>query len=280
MAWWGWVLAGTLLVGVIYWLLVLTEGAYLGPQAVLKLYDRYAHRYDRTKGFDPETEALFLGRPVARTLSAIALASHHPALLDVATGTARLPLAVLQASQKQPEIIALDGSLGMLHEAQRKLAAWPDVVLVHAMAETLPFAAGKFDAVTCLEALEFLPNPVTVLAEMWRVLRPGGVLLITNRIGWQSRLMPGKSLRPQAIVALVESMGAVGVDYRPWQVDYDLVTAHKPGVDGSRSLGWPDLAACNRCMTWPLSALGDARLGCPACGWNLVQVNGIWRGVG
>lgn len=279
MPWWGWLLAGTALVASIYWLVVLTEGAYLGPQAVLALYDRYATRYDRTKGFDPDSEALFLGRPLSRALAAITPTGHRAVLLDVATGTGRLPLAVLRASPPAIEVIALDGSLGMLREAREKLAAWPRTVFVHSRAERLPFASAQFDAVTCLEALEFMPDQAALLAEMWRVLRPGGILLITNRIGWQSWLMPGKSLRPRAVVALVESMGAVGVDYRPWQVDYDLVTAYKAGVDRRPSAAWPDLVACNQCMVWPLPTQANAALVCPSCGWTLGQCDGIWSDV-
>jgi SAM-dependent methyltransferase len=280
MPWWGWLLTGTALVAGIYWLAVLTEGAYLGPQAVLALYDHYATRYDRTKGFDPDSEALFLGRPLSRALIATTPTGQRPVLLDVATGTGRLPLAVLRASPAGIEVIALDGSLGMLREAQEKLAAWPKTVFVHSRAERLPFASSEFAAVTCLEALEFMPDHEALLAEMWRVLRPGGILLITNRIGWQSWLMPGKSLRPQTLVALVESMGAVGVDYRPWQVDYDLVTAYKPGVARRPPAVWPDLVACKRCTVWPLPTQEDVALVCPSCGWTLAQCNGIWSDAG
>lgn len=280
MPWWAWLLAGLALVAGIYWLAILTEGAYLGPPAVLALYDRYATRYDRTKGFDPDSEALFLGRPLSRALVATPSTGQRAVLLDVATGTGRLPLAVLRASPPGIEVIALDGSLGMLRAAQQKLVAWPNIVFVHGRAERLPFASSQFDAVTCLEALEFMPDQVALLAELWRVLRPGGILVITNRIGWQSWLMPGKSMRPQALVALVESMGAIGVDYRPWQVDYDLLTAYKPGGSRSRSPLWPDLVACGRCMAWPMQARQDSVLICPQCGWTLARCDGIWRDLG
>lgn len=277
MPWWAWIVVGAAAAVGIYWLLVLTEGAYLGPKAVLALYDRYASRYDRTKGFDLDTESLFLGRPLSRVLAATAPADHSPVLLDVATGTARLPLAVLQSSQQQVEIVALDGSLGMLRQAKHNLRAWSDVILVHGLAEVLPFSANQFDAVTCLEALEFMPDSAAVLAEMWRVLRPGGILMTTNRTGWQSYLMPGKSLQPQAMVALIESLGAAGVDYRPWQIDYDLITAYKPGACSSESYSWPNLTACIRCSTWPLHEQEGLALICPECGWKLEQVDGIWQ---
>ena len=51
MPWWVW-LAGlallSALAALLVWLLVVTEGAYLGPGVVTALYDRFAGRYDRT----------------------------------------------------------------------------------------------------------------------------------------------------------------------------------------------------------------------------------------
>jgi ubiquinone/menaquinone biosynthesis C-methylase UbiE len=130
----GWLWAAALAGGVavallLYWLLVLTEGAYLGPGAVTALYNRAARRYDAIKQFDDEDEAYFLGRPIARFLAGqTSLAHPSPWLLDVATGTGRLPLAVLRSSAGGCRIVALDRAAAMLAQAQQKLAAqgWPE----------------------------------------------------------------------------------------------------------------------------------------------------------
>jgi hypothetical protein len=68
---WAWLLALMavfLAAALLYWLLVLTEGAYLGSGTVAALYNRVARRYDRIKQFDDEDEAHFSG-PACRPLS-------------------------------------------------------------------------------------------------------------------------------------------------------------------------------------------------------------------
>src|SRR5258707_8700162 len=83
---------GLILVGgvVLYWLLITTEGVYLGRRVVVWLYDVYASRYDNIKKYDTDWESATLGRPILRVLSNIPA----PLILDVATGTARLPLTL------------------------------------------------------------------------------------------------------------------------------------------------------------------------------------------
>jgi SAM-dependent methyltransferase len=49
-------------------------------------------------------------------------------------------------------------------------------------AERLPFADGSFDAITCIDAINHLPNRPRVIAEWARLLKPGGRLLFTDPI--------------------------------------------------------------------------------------------------
>jgi ubiquinone/menaquinone biosynthesis C-methylase UbiE len=102
---------------------------------------------------------------------------------------------------------------------------------VRAPAERLPFAGGSFDAVACLEALEFLPDARAALAECVRVLRPGGVLLLTNRVGFQAWLMPGKTFSRAAFRRLLGGFPLEAVTVERWQVDYDLAWARKCASD-------------------------------------------------
>lgn len=282
---WPWLAAlvgGLLLVAALYWLLVLTEGAYLGSGTVTTLYNRFARRYDAIKQFDDEDEAYFLGRPVARFLADFPTANgQKPWLLDVATGTGRLPLTVLRASEGGCAVLALDNSVPMLQQAHAKLHAqgWQDVVLLAANAQPLPFASGQFAVTTCLEALEFMPNPAQMLPELLRVTQPGGLLVLTNRIGRDARLMPGRSMASSDLNAALRALGAGAVEVLPWQMDYDLLLAVKQGRAAALPERlWQALLRCPHCQQPPDAAAGPpAQLICPRCGWTMTDQAGLWQ---
>ncbi len=59
-----------------------------------------------------------------------------------------------------------------------------------ASAEELGIGAGSFDAVLCTQVLEHVPDPATVLAELFRVLRPGGPLYLTAPLVWELHELP------------------------------------------------------------------------------------------
>ena len=56
----------------IYWHLIIAEGAYMGPRAVAWTYDWVARRYDGIKQFDPGDEDWFVGGPLLRGLAGAA----------------------------------------------------------------------------------------------------------------------------------------------------------------------------------------------------------------
>ncbi len=226
---WVWLLAAGLILATvaIYWLLVLTEGAYLGARTVTALYNRVAQRYDSIKQFDDDDEAYFLGRPVARFLAGLSDTDPDPPwLLDVASGTGRLPLAVLRASAGSSRVVALDRSSAMLAEARRKLdeQGWADVVCLAHDAARLPFADQQFPVVTCLEALEFMPEPTAALAELLRVARPGGLLVLTNRIGREARFLPGRTFTRDDLSTTLRDDG------RGRRRDHALADGLRPGL--------------------------------------------------
>jgi ubiquinone/menaquinone biosynthesis C-methylase UbiE len=210
-----------------YWLLVIAEGVYLGPRVVTLLYDWTAHRYDRLKGFEQADEAYFLGRPLAAVLG-----DHkQPRVLDVATGTGRLPQTLLYQPDFDGQVFGLDLSAKMLQVAEQHLASRPArATLLMSPAAPLPFVDEQFEVVTCLEALEFFADAQAALNEMVRVLRPGGWLLITNRVGWEARLMPGHTWSRAQLIAILRGLPLTDISVRPWQTYYDLVWARKRNV--------------------------------------------------
>lgn len=223
------VLAGALGVGIVagfvYWLLVSTEGVFLGRRVVVWLYDVTAHNYDRLKQYDPRDEKVLVTRPVLDAVRGIAT----PLVLDVATGTGRVPHDLLQSPAFRGRIVGLDDSHKMLEIAQEKLkdhrGRWD--MLQHP-AVPLPFGDGLFDAVTCLEALEFFPSDREALQEMVRVLKPGRYLLATRRRGWEGRLFLNRYRSQNELRALLRSLDLEKITFHPWEVNYDLVTAFKP----------------------------------------------------
>ncbi len=92
----------------------------------------------------------------------------------------------------------------------------------------LPFDNDTFDLVTCLEAFEFMPSTRAALRECLRVLKPGGLLLVSNRVGSGRWLLFGKTYGKDAFVSLLQSLGQIDITTQVWQYDYDLVWSIKP----------------------------------------------------
>ncbi len=193
------------------------------------LYDWTAEGYEGLKEFDRADEIAFLAVPLLHRLEEAFDASAP--VLDVATGTGRLPAALLDIPDFTGHVTALDISPRMLAIAEQKLRGQVDagrLTLMEHPAVPLPFESNRFGAVTCLEALEFLPDRMDALLEMVRVLRPGGWLLVTNRIGWEARLMPGKVDSRKGFEARLAGLGLAEIQTKPWQTYYDLIFARAP----------------------------------------------------
>ncbi len=218
-----------LVAAVLYWLLVITEGVYLGRRVVVWMYDLTAHKYDGIKEFDDDAERFFVARPLLHHLLHIPA----PLVLDVATGTGRLPHYLLDAPNFHGRVVGLDPSSRMLALAAAKLAPFRyRATLVQQTAVPLPFPGDCFDAVVCLESLEFFPSDIAALMEMVRVLRPGGILMVTRRRGWEAKAFLGRYRSQIQFEKILASLGLVEVNSQPWQVDYDQIFGRKPLATG------------------------------------------------
>ena len=213
---------------IVYWQLIVAEGAYLGSRVVALLYDLFAPRYDGVKQFDPTSDAVMLAEPILRHLNATSRLQSRVVVLDVATGTGRLPLALMLQPAFTDRIVAIDASRKMLDIARAKLRAYADrIEWQRDDAQRLKFEDDAFDVVTSLEALEFFSDPKRALSEMIRVLKPGGLLMVSNRIGSDAWKLPGKAIPTYEFMALLESLEVAEVRREDWLVDYDLVVGIK-----------------------------------------------------
>lgn len=109
-------------------------------------------------------------------------------VLEVAVGTGlnldRYPHGV--------RLTALDLSFAMLRLARRRAhELGRTVTFTEGDAEALPFAGASFDTVVCTLGLCGFPDDRAAIAEMHRVLRPGGRLLLLDHIGSHHRLIHG-----------------------------------------------------------------------------------------
>lgn len=152
-------------------------GSNAGKKAeVEQMFDRIAPRYDLLN------RVLSLGIDVSWRKRAISyLKDAQPAdILDVATGTA--DVAILMAKILKPrQIIGIDIANQMLELGRGKIAEQglsEMISLETGDSERLRFEEGSFDAVTVAFGVRNFENLEKGLSEMYRVMRPGGRLVI------------------------------------------------------------------------------------------------------
>lgn len=98
-------------------------------------------------------------------------------VLDVGCGTGAI-LSSLVDQFPASKLTGVDASSEMLQIAKDRLP--PQVELRTGWAEELAFEHSSFDTVVCCNVFHFIRHPDQALQEMLRVLRPGGVIIITD----------------------------------------------------------------------------------------------------
>ncbi len=167
-----------------------------------------AKSYDAHVG-DFERFSTVLTAPLAARLVAMARISAGQRVLDIGTGTGVVALEAAMAVGTGGSCVGIDLSEKMLAAANgnARRAHLAERVEFKAMdAESLQFEGASFDVVVSLFALLHFPNPAIALREMFRVLKPGGTLVVAvgsvpSWLSWQG-LAHVLSLVPDVIARL------------------------------------------------------------------------------
>lgn len=136
-------------------------------------FDRWSKTYER------DSAARWLREVQTAALAALAL-DPDDVLLDLACGTGA---AVRDAAPRVRKAVGFDLSPGMIEQARTRARAENlDNVEFHEgdVSGPLPFADGEFTAIVCTTAFHHFPRPRETVAEMARVLGPGGRAVIAD----------------------------------------------------------------------------------------------------
>ena len=182
------------------------------PDEVSGMFDDVARGYDRTN------DLLSLGNAPLWRIATVRAIDPQPGerILDIAAGTGTSSAIIARSGAT---VVAADFSPGMIAEGRRR---HPKIEFVEADAEHLPFGDEEFDAVTISFGLRNIADPIVALGEMYRVLKPGGRLVICEfshpsnplmRVGYDGWMKLGMPLvtklassNPDAYRYLLESI--------------------------------------------------------------------------
>lgn len=144
-------------------------------------HDRLGDGYDeRHPEIFNETEQARLRAAVARAVGALRTGATHPVMLDVGAGSGNLTAWMLE---HEGTVIAADLSAGMLATLQRRFDSdEPGRVTSLALNGTdlRPLGDGAVDLAAAYSVLHHIPDYLAMVAEMARVVRPGGVVYIDH----------------------------------------------------------------------------------------------------
>lgn len=222
------------------------------PRRVSGMFDQVAAGYDRTN-----TVMTFGNDAFWRAATTRAVAPRKgERILDLAAGTASSS-ASLAASGA--DVVAADFSPGMLAEGRRRHGHLKNLSFVEADATALPFADGEFDAVTMSYGLRNVNEPKKAIAELLRVTRPGGRLVINEFSTPPSPLFRGffRFYNAQVLPRVARLAGTNGdaYDYLNESIqDWPDQAALAAWI---REAGWVDVA--HRNLSFGIVALHRAR---------------------
>ncbi|WP_417562408.1 class I SAM-dependent methyltransferase [Microbacterium sp.] len=204
------------------------------------MFDQVAAGYDRTN------TVLSLGNDKLWRVAVTRAVAPRPRqrILDLAAGTGASSVALARSGA---EVVAADFSPGMIAEGRRRHGGMANLTFAEADATALPFDDDAFDTVTISFGLRNVADPRKALAEMLRVTKPGGRLVVCEfshpRSAAFGALYGFYNNRVLPVAAKVVSSNADAYDYlnesiRDWPDQRTLAR-------WIRAAGWADVAYRN-----------------------------------
>jgi demethylmenaquinone methyltransferase/2-methoxy-6-polyprenyl-1,4-benzoquinol methylase len=132
---------------------------------------------DVAAGYDVTNSLLSAGNATLWRISTTRAVNPQPSerILDLAAGTGTSSAALAKSGA---HVVAADFSPGMIEVGRKKHGTNPLIEFVQADATQLPFEDNSFDAVTMSFGLRNVVQPKKALAELYRVTKPGGRIVI------------------------------------------------------------------------------------------------------
>ena len=143
----------------------------------------------------------------AFVVDAIGLDPHAIKVLDIGTGTARIPILMCQ-QRSQYLITGIDLAQSMLIIGQRNVAdakLTQRIKLERVDSKRMPYPDLEFDMLVSNSLVHHLPDPLSFFGEVKRLVKPGGAMLIRDLI------------RPENDKIVNELVASIGADYDPHQ---------------------------------------------------------------
>lgn len=180
------------------------QGAILATCSLLSLHLTFGERLIRERKFD------------------LRGAQH---ILDVGSGAGQIAKHLLKYADPGTRVTCFDLSFGMMRRSRHRLRSAVPSYLVADLTQ-LPFADRSFDCVTCGYVLEHVPDARLGLAELARVLAPGGrMLLLTSEDNfsgaWTSRFWCCRTYNRRELYETCQQLGLA------WKKELWFTRMHK-----------------------------------------------------
>lgn len=143
-------------------------------ERVYRVFEKISRQYDRMNSIISFRQHIRWRKDAMKRLNV----KRGTTCLDVCCGTADWTIALSEATGPDGKVIGLDFSERMLEVGSEKLQRQniKNARLIHGNAMNLPFPDASFDYVTIGFGLRNVPDVEQVIREMYRVLKPGGVV--------------------------------------------------------------------------------------------------------